>query len=281
MVTKSLLPPNATSQELALESAMSRISDIPVPIRSIWNPNTCPSDFLPWLAWSFGVDVWDSAWSDDEKRTTIRDAIMIHKRKGTPWAIKRISALLGLGEVDIDEGRDGYRRNGKFHRQPFFVRGDHAHWAEYRVVAQSPITLQRIALAEKIIPSIAPARCRLIEVSYPYTALVRNGFAKRDGSYARCLHPPGTAETQPAKRLNTWCAPAVPVRNGGMIRNGGWSRGSIDTHHAGAFVRNGFVKRDGSYTRGVIYYGSPVAVQNQLPLIRGSGLIRGDGHVRG
>ncbi|MGS0744187.1 phage tail protein I [Glaciimonas sp. GG7] len=56
-VIKSLLPPNTTPQERALEATMARISDIPVPLRQLYNPDTCPINVLPWLAWQLAIDL--------------------------------------------------------------------------------------------------------------------------------------------------------------------------------------------------------------------------------
>ncbi|MGE4169147.1 MAG: phage tail protein I [Candidatus Margulisiibacteriota bacterium] len=91
----SLLPNNASNQERALEATLSRISDVPVSIRQIWNPDTCPETFLPWLAWSFSIDNWSPDWSASQKRETIKTAMIVHQRKGTIGAVR--SALESLG----------------------------------------------------------------------------------------------------------------------------------------------------------------------------------------
>jgi len=44
----SLLPPNATDTERAIEATTERTTDLPVPLRTLWNPDTCPADLLPW-----------------------------------------------------------------------------------------------------------------------------------------------------------------------------------------------------------------------------------------
>ena len=58
----SILPPNSTAPERAIESASSFVRDLVVPIRHLWNPETCPAAFLPWLAWSWSVDSWNPDW---------------------------------------------------------------------------------------------------------------------------------------------------------------------------------------------------------------------------
>lgn len=100
MWVSSLLPDNATPQEVALDLATARIGDVDVPIRTLWDPENCPADILPWLAWAFSVDKWDATWTDAQKRAIVAGAIFVHKRKGTPAAVKEVvSAIFGGGDV--------------------------------------------------------------------------------------------------------------------------------------------------------------------------------------
>jgi phage tail P2-like protein len=99
---QSLLPPNSTPLERALSLATARAATLPVRIRDVWNPQTCPADMLPWLAWSLSVDEWDAAWSEQQKRGTIAASIQIHRVKGTLGALRRALSALGY-EVFIDE----------------------------------------------------------------------------------------------------------------------------------------------------------------------------------
>lgn len=91
-----LLPPNATAPECALSEATARVGYVPTPGRSVWDPNTCPSSLLPWLAWAFSVDQWSSDWSDAQKRATIASAVAVHRYKGTIGAVRDSIAALGV-----------------------------------------------------------------------------------------------------------------------------------------------------------------------------------------
>lgn len=91
-----LLPPNSTDLERRLAETGSAISDVPVPTRSVWDPNTAPAEQLPWLAWALSVDAWDPLWSENQKRQTIRASIQVHRTKGTFGAIKDALAALGF-----------------------------------------------------------------------------------------------------------------------------------------------------------------------------------------
>ncbi|QOE32746.1 baseplate wedge protein [Achromobacter phage Mano] len=95
MTSTSLLPPNATPQERALEGATARLADVPIPVRDAWNPDTCPAALLPWLAWAFSVDEWQNDWTEAEKRGVIKAALYVHKHKGTLAALRRAVEPLG------------------------------------------------------------------------------------------------------------------------------------------------------------------------------------------
>ena len=91
-----LLPANATEQERAISDAIERAADVPVPVRDVWNPDTCPSNLLAWLSWAFSVDEWDASWSDDQKRNAIKSAMVVHRYKGTIGAVRYALAALGV-----------------------------------------------------------------------------------------------------------------------------------------------------------------------------------------
>lgn len=86
----SLLPPNATPLETALEETAARLSDVPVPLRALWDPATCPAELLPWLAWGVSIDFWDAAWTVEQKRAAIAGAIEDQRRKGTRASLREV-----------------------------------------------------------------------------------------------------------------------------------------------------------------------------------------------
>ncbi|HWL51347.1 MAG TPA: phage tail protein I [Chthoniobacteraceae bacterium] len=97
-----LTPPNWTLQERALAASTARATVVPVRVREVWSPQTCPLDLLPWLAWALHVDSWDAAWPEQIKRNVVAASIEIHRRKGTIGALKRALQAVGY-EVHIDE----------------------------------------------------------------------------------------------------------------------------------------------------------------------------------
>lgn len=92
---KSLLPPNATRLERNIEKVTARISDVPVPIRNVWNPDTCPEHLLPWLAWSLGVVTWKSYWPESVRRNILKNSIETKRRQGTAFSVRRTIESFG------------------------------------------------------------------------------------------------------------------------------------------------------------------------------------------
>ena len=89
----SLLPLNSTQLERAIEAAFAEKTEIP--LRTLYNPDTCPVQLLPWLAWTWSVDRWDNKWSEAVKRSAIRSAFYVHAHKGTIGALRRVVEPLG------------------------------------------------------------------------------------------------------------------------------------------------------------------------------------------
>lgn len=107
----TILPPNITEFERAMDQQAADQFALPVPVGDVWNPQTCPVHLLPWLAWGVSIDFWDSDWTEQEKREAIADAIEQQRRKGTPASLRavldRFDPLIGLVEWFEDRGNMG------------------------------------------------------------------------------------------------------------------------------------------------------------------------------
>lgn len=102
MPERPLLPGNATQLERLAAQALAHIQRTPVPLRQLTSPDTCPAPLLPYLAWAFSVDRWDSQWPEAAKRAAIRAAYFVHSRKGTIGALRRVVEPLGY-RIDVVE----------------------------------------------------------------------------------------------------------------------------------------------------------------------------------
>ena len=102
----SLLPPNATAFEKALVDVIGRAYERLAPHpETLKNAKLIDSHLLPWLAWHYSVDSWDSNWPEPVKRSMIQHAIDIHRRKGTAGALKD-AVLLVYPDAAISEWFD-------------------------------------------------------------------------------------------------------------------------------------------------------------------------------
>jgi phage tail P2-like protein len=93
--SNALLPPTASGVERCFAATAADAEALPVPLRTLWNPRTCPAHLLPWLAWACSVDRWDATWPEAIKRQVIADAWAVHKHKGTLSALRRVVEPFG------------------------------------------------------------------------------------------------------------------------------------------------------------------------------------------
>ena len=94
-MSTALLPSNGTQLERLAAQALAQIERVPVPIRDLLSPTRCPVELLPYLAWAFSVDRWESTWSEATKRQVIASAYYVHAQKGTIGALRRVVEPLG------------------------------------------------------------------------------------------------------------------------------------------------------------------------------------------
>lgn len=94
-MNNSLLPPSASTFMRNAEKPTARISGVPVDLRKLWDPDECPVEFLPYLAWALSVDRWDKRWSEQTKRQVIKASWLVHRHKGTISALRRVVEPFG------------------------------------------------------------------------------------------------------------------------------------------------------------------------------------------
>src|SRR5437588_8594829 len=106
-----ILAPTATAYERALASQVDRLLELDIErLRRLWDPYRCHIDDLPYLAWSFSVDIWDPKWPDAKKRKVVADAVAHHRIKGTKAGMATYLDLVDshLRELIVPPAR-GYR----------------------------------------------------------------------------------------------------------------------------------------------------------------------------
>jgi phage tail-like protein len=66
------------------------------------DPGTAPLDFLPWLA-NWYMILFDSTWSEPQRRTLLNEAHQIYARRGTRWALSRVLEIYLGQKPEISE----------------------------------------------------------------------------------------------------------------------------------------------------------------------------------
>ena len=134
-----------------------------IPIRHLWNANTCPAVLLSYLACALSVDGEATDFSEDQLRNLIKASLSIHRKKGTIASIKELIAALEYRLDRIVEGADG-------------------HWAKYRVVMATPLSIANANTLKMLIESTAPLSRELSSFE-SQTVHQYDGTITSDGSY--------------------------------------------------------------------------------------------------
>lgn len=111
---KSLLP-SPSAHELALErvSREKYCAADPDVIRTLLNPETCPAELLPLLAYSLSVNVFNPRWPEQTQRAVCANSLNVHVHNGTLEGIDQALDALGVrAEItewwqQVPEGKPG------------------------------------------------------------------------------------------------------------------------------------------------------------------------------
>lgn len=182
----TILPPNTTQTERDLEQVMARIAQLPVPISTLWNVETCPENMLPYLAWALSVDVWDANWSLEVKRGVVRQAVPMHRVKGTRASVERALSALGF-TMDLSEW---FEHGGAVHTFRIEAYGDDVYDAGFQINAELFATVSRV------IQNTKPARSQFelrIGESFGVATYLRGGIR---AAYIHRLDLQPSARTQ-------------------------------------------------------------------------------------
>ncbi|WP_334061752.1 phage tail protein I [Limimaricola cinnabarinus] len=196
----SLLPGNASAAERELEQSIVRAADVPLPIGDLWGADACPPALMGWLAWALSVDDWNPEWSEAAKREAIRQAVEVHRRKGTVAAVKDALQALGFGDGEMIEffgwypqGRDFVEVLNLDDGAVFmdFSSVSHGpmsdpkdHWAEWRLRLARAISIAEGAALRDGLASFVPVRSHLAAVDFTEAARLYDGGLSYDGTYS-------------------------------------------------------------------------------------------------
>lgn len=163
-----------------LAGLAARLQDIDLTPLLVYLVDLTEVSALPWLADQFtitGDNGWNLAESEDARRALIKNAIELHRYKGTPWSVRQVIRNLGFGEVELREGRNQL--------DPAIAAKypEETHWALYQVILAVTITNDQAALLRKTLEVFAPARCELASLDFVAVPIRYNDTARYDGTY--------------------------------------------------------------------------------------------------
>ena len=173
----TVLPENSSLLEKALvDFYIARQKDVfevdgEIPLRYLWNPDTCPHVVLSYLACAMSVEGNTVNFSETQLRQLIRDSYQLHTRKGTIQALKDVIASLGYRLSRIEEG------------VPSNPAQPNTDWARYRLVMDSALSIANGRLLERLIEDAAPISRELVEITYDQ-ANAYDGTLRYDGTHA-------------------------------------------------------------------------------------------------
>lgn len=145
-----------------------------------------PELLLPWQADEkrlTGVNGWNLAITDNQKRALIKGAIELHSYKGTPWSIREIIRRLGYGEILIETGLGNIRYDGQANHDAHYFYGDRKKWSLYRVTIQATLSNEEARFIRNVLRYFAPAHCSLLTLDYTQASLFYDGQANYDATY--------------------------------------------------------------------------------------------------
>jgi len=122
--TIELFPPNLREdkniQAFAeiLDKVFSSLTEEELQKLFVYAIDSQPEEVLDWLAWQFHVEGYDLAKTLEEKRNLVKNAIELHRYKGTKYAVEKVLSSLNLsGEV-----KEWFEYEGEPYRFKLFIK---------------------------------------------------------------------------------------------------------------------------------------------------------------
>jgi phage tail P2-like protein len=115
----SLLPANSSPLEKALDQGFEQLlARVTPPFPELMDPTQTPADFLPYLAADRGVNEWNSAGAESEKRATVKLAWPTARQAGTRKALENAAKGLQL----IPDVSAWYEQSPRGKPYSFYIR---------------------------------------------------------------------------------------------------------------------------------------------------------------
>jgi len=235
LTDKTLLPPNRTRLEAALASAGERLDALQAPLEQLWDPWRCELEWLPWLAWSLGVEEWDESWPEAVKRQSVASMLEIRWHGGTVWAVREALRAAGYADAQLIEGLPQLKHDGSQLHDGVEDYSAGARWALFKLVAdigeERGVGGEELSRLLRLVERAQPKRSELREVEYRTTVSDQLAMEDPHAITAR----PALEEVRPAGR-----------RYDGAIRHDQAEQlPRAPQHYDGAYRHTGELRFDG------------------------------------
>ena len=188
MSDQTILPPSLASDErsIVIDKLTQRFSRLDRSKLILYLFDQVEQSAIIHLAEQLSLfgDGWEMAESEEAQRNLLKSAIRIHKRKGTPWAIREVFRALGLGEIELIEGTGHITYDGRSKYDGIFYHGDDAKWATYVIRLNQPVTRDQAIFIREMLSDVARYSCELVALNYTEAANRYNGRIYFDGQYS-------------------------------------------------------------------------------------------------
>lgn len=136
-----------------------RLERLKMPLTDL--PELLDENILDDLAIKYDLKPVDGYLPGGNKIELIKQAIAIHRIKGTKRAMLMLLNRLGFSKATIQEGLGNNFYNSQINYDGVYFYGDKAKWSYYAVYLNQSATAVEIELIKELLPFTAPARCIL------------------------------------------------------------------------------------------------------------------------
>ncbi len=189
MADRRLLPPSIQDERFkAFLEILDRQGQLPLSRLAIYVVDQVEASALPHLGEQLnvmGLKGWILCDTEAQKRALIKAAIELHRRAGTPHAIKRSLAAVGYPDTEIEENPpyayDGQASYGYSDGQATFAESyDAVLWGGFRVLLdkrfQASTTTQKLQYLTAFVLEWKNVRSHLLSIGFRFNRFVYTGY---------------------------------------------------------------------------------------------------------
>lgn len=186
-MSDSLLPPSIRDERfLALEALVNRIAELDLAILDIYDIDQVEASALYDLADQFnvlGFRGWMLAGDEAERRSLIKESIVLHRKAGTAYAVRRAMALVGYPSATVIENPPlAYDGTWSYDGSEVYVGKRLGGFVVVLDPVQSAVSGPLIELIVALINEWKNTRSHLLDLRIGAVSLFRN-LLQYDGSW--------------------------------------------------------------------------------------------------